>query len=499
MPDQPGVEKTQDPLKQNQSREASERHSVPVPARPTQLSQQPSAVSEDVPGVIEHLNKERKRAQKEVDSIDAAIAALGDLDSRAQPSQSNVHRAPGEAKLSRPNPPHAPAEAKASKANQQPAVVETKIAERTPPQTKAAASDHPSWPTEAKPHHSIARHIILPLVIILILAVVGFGVWRVFFFVPPTPENIVMLSGRIEGDDSAVSPKTSGRILEIHVREGDTATAGEIIAVLDDEQLRAREEQAQAELRQAEAKTRSAREQISVLEEQARQEEANVAQQEAAHDIAQFDKEAYTRLAQSGAVSERQGKQAASTADQLAAAVVGAKRRVAGAQMQISQQRADIASAMASIGQAQAKLSEARANRQDLIVKAPFAGTVVTRTAEPGEVVTAGTPIITLLDLSKVYLRGFVPEGQIGKVKAGQAAHVYLDSNHKQPVDAYVSRIDPQATFTPENTYFREDRVKQVVGVKLQLRSALGFAKPGMPADGEILVEGNVWPKENRK
>jgi HlyD family secretion protein len=57
-----------------------------------------------------------------------------------------------------------------------------------------------------------------------------------------------------------------------------------------------------------------------------------------------------------------------------------------------------------------------------------------------------------------------------------------------------VSRVDPEASFTPENTYFREDRVRQVVGVKLQLRGAVGFAKPGMPADGEILVEGREWP-----
>ena len=61
-------------------------------------------------------------------------------------------------------------------------------------------------------------------------------------------------------------------------------------------------------------------------------------------------------------------------------------------------------------------------------------------------------------------------------------------------IEAVVSRIDPQATFTPENTYFREDRVKQVVGVKLQLEGAVGYAKPGMPADGEILVDGAAWP-----
>ena len=67
----------------------------------------------------------------------------------------------------------------------------------------------------------------------------------------------------------------------------------------------------------------------------------------------------------------------------------------------------------------------------------------MTRAAEPGEMMTAGTAIITLLDLTKVYLRGFVPEGQIGEVKVGQSAHVYLDSAPATPIDAYVSRIDP--------------------------------------------------------
>jgi HlyD family secretion protein len=119
----------------------------------------------------------------------------------------------------------------------------------------------------------------------------------------------------------------------------------------------------------------------------------------------------------------------------------------------------------------------------------------MTRTAEPGEVLQAGTSIVTLLDLSQVYLRGFIPEGEIGNVAVGQQAHVYLDPNPKQPLNAYVSRVDPEATFTPENTYFRDDRVKQVVGVKLQLKEGIGFAKPGMPADGEILVQGSTWPK----
>jgi len=386
------------------------------------------------------------------------------------------------------------------------------------------------------------------LILLAGLAVTSYYVWTRFFAAPRVPENIVTLSGRLEGDDSTVAPKTGGRILEMRFREGDNVQAGDTIAILDDQQVQAREEQARAMVSEAEAKTRAARDQIAVLQEQLRQNrlqseqakidaagrvsqatadlaaaEADLVQQETAYQLAAFDKEAYTRLAKTGAVSERQGKQAATAADQQAAAVAAAKRRVeaavgaltaakanlansdiraaegAAVLKQIAQQQAEIASATAQTEKARAQLAEAQATREDLTVKAPFSGTVMTRAAEPGEVVTAGTPLISLLDLGKVYLRGFAPEGQIGKIKVGQAARVYLDSNPSQPIDAYVSRIDPQAMFTPENTYFREDRVKQVVGLKLQLKGAIGFAKPGMPADGEILVQGDTWPPIGRR
>jgi len=345
----------------------------------------------------------------------------------------------------------------------------------------------------SKPVHRSRRTIVI--LIVLVLAAAAFGVWRAFFAGNRVPDSLVVLSGRIEGDDSALAPKTTGRILEIRVREGDSVQAGETIAVLDDQQVRAREDQSRAGLLQAQARAKLADDHIAVLNEQLQQGQAEVAQQEASYQLALFDKEAYTRLAKSGAVSEREGKQAESTADQQAAAVAAAKRRVAAVRMQLAEQQAEIASANASTQQARAQLNEAQANQLDLIVVAPFSGVIATRTAEPGEVVTPGTAIVTMLDLSKVYLRGFVPEGQIGKVKVGQSARVYLDSSPKQPIDAYVSRVDPQATFTPENIYFRDDRVKQVVGLKLQLKGAVGFAKPGMPADGEILVQGSQWPE----
>lgn len=385
------------------------------------------------------------------------------------------------------------------------------------------------------------RRIVL---ILVAAAVVALFVWRGFFAGPSVPEGVVALSGRIEGDDSAVAPKTSGKILEIHQREGDTVKAGDIIAILDDTQVHAREQAAQSALQAAQSNAQIAEAQIAVLEQQLKQNQlmtgqskldsrgrvtqaeadlaaaqSTLAQSQAAYDLAVFDRDAYTRLAKAGAVSERQGKLAVSTADQDAAALEAAKRRVAasegaletaranltnpdiresqvvGVEKQIAEQQAQIASVTAAMNQARAALAEAQANRADLTVRAPFDGTVMTRAAEPGEVVQAGTAIVTLLDLSKVYLRGFIPEGQIGKVAVGQPAHVFLDSNPKQALNATVIRIDPEATFTPENTYFRDDRVKQVVGVKLQLKEGIGFAKPGMPADGEILVQGGDWPK----
>jgi HlyD family secretion protein len=372
-------------------------------------------------------------------------------------------------------------------------------------------------------------------------------IWKIFFASPNLPASIVALSGRIEGDDSAVAPKTSGKILEVTVREGDTVTAGQVIARLDDAQVRAREDSARAALANAQAKMQGARDQIAVLQEtllqnqlQAGQSttdadgrvrqaqadltaaEADLTQQQAALRLAEFNRDAYARLAKTGAVSEQQGLQAEVQADQQAAVVAASQRKVesargaltmaqanlenpkirvsqiAGTERQIALQQSTIAGTKAETAQAQAQLAQAEADRADLTLLAPFSGTVLTRAAEPGEVVQAGTAIVTLLDLSKVYLRGFIPEGAIGKVKVGQPAHIFLDSNANQPLDGSVLRIDPQATFTPENTYFRDDRVKQVVGVKVQLTQGIGFAKPGMPADGEILTSGTAWPPHKR-
>jgi HlyD family secretion protein len=426
---------------------------------------------------------------------------------------------------------------------------ETKMNTMTqvPPAAEQRASPSATAGAAASAESKAPSSRVKRILIIVGVVIAALVIWKIFFAAPNLPASIIGLSGRIEGDDSAVAPKTNGKILEVTVREGDSVTAGQVIARLDDAQVRAREDQARAALTDAQAKMQGARDQIAVLQEQLRQNqvqtgqstmdaegrvrqaqadltaaEADLVQQQAALRLAEFNRDAYSRLAKTGAASQLQGLQAEVQADQQGAAVASAQRRVesargalttaqanldnpkirvaqvSGTEAQISQQQSTIAGAKAETAQAQAQLAEAEADRADLTVLAPFSGTVLTRAAEPGEVVQAGTAIVTLLDLSKVYLRGFIPEGEIGHVKIGQPAHIFLDSNPNQPLDGYVLRIDPQATFTPENTYFRDDRVKQVVGVKLQLTQGIGFAKPGMPADGEILTNGTVWPPHKR-
>ena len=379
-------------------------------------------------------------------------------------------------------------------------------------------------------------------IIIVAMLVAGFLAWWFFLRGPSEPENIIAVSGRIEGDDAMVAAKTSGRIREITVREGDLVKAGQVIAVLDDDQIKARVSQAQSAVEQAEARLQRSRQQIGVLQanldqtrmsvNQARldaegrvsqataqvaEAEASLAQAEAVYKQASWDKEKYSLLASQGDVSEREGKQAIHNADAQEAVVMAARKQLeatrgnlmaarayldnpamraseaAAVEQQIAQAQSDILSAVADAARAQAQLRETEADRSDLNIVAPFDGTVATRAAEPGEVVAAGTPILKIINLNQVYLRAFIPEGDIGRVRVGQSARVYLDSNPGRAIEAVVARVDPEASFTPENTYFRDDRVKQVVGVKLQITNPEGFAKPGMPADGEVLIEGSEW------
>ena len=361
------------------------------------------------------------------------------------------------------------------------------------------------------------------------------------------PEGTLFVSGRIDGDTVDISSKIAGRIVDLKVREGDTVQAGQMVAWLSSPQEEAIRDTQKARILSDQHRMDGLQRQLATYDEKVRQAqlyevqaetdapgavkvaEANLAYSQA--DLArweaelrqiQIDAKRYAPLAKSGAVAV-QVAEGYNTKEQVARASVEASRKqVAAAAASLQQARAQlqnipikasdrltllrqmdelnaqIASAKADVEADRAGLRKIEADLNDLTITAPIAGTILTRSAEPGTVIQPGQTILTMVDLNKLYLRGFVPEGAIGKVKVGQQAQVYLDSNPKEAVQAEVIRVDPQAMFTPENTYFKDDRVKQVLGLKLGLRGAYGFAKPGMPADGRIQLQVQTQARGGR-
>jgi HlyD family secretion protein len=410
------------------------------------------------------------------------------------------------------------------------------------PSLSEPASAHPTPSAKRFP-----RQRLLPLGILAIAA--GAAVWY-FSSRPQTPE--LQFSGRIEGYETDVGTKAAGRVEAVTVREGAIVKQGQLLARLDDDQVQAQLQGAEARLKAAQQQAENAKLQISVLESQIAetqfrlqqsqgdasgrvfQAEAQVAttiaqldqaqaqatEAEAQLNLAKTDRDRFAQLVQDGAVTQQRFDQAEATYQSAIAilksrqsAVIAAQKQVTAAQgsliqsrstslnpdintAQIERLKTQIQQARALLGSAQADIASAEASRRqilsqvnDLTIYSPIDGVVMTRSIEPGAVVATGKVLLTVLDLNTVYMRGFIPEGEIGRVRVGQRAAVWLDSYPDRPLSAQVVAIDAEASFTPENIYFKEDRVQQVFGVKLAIDQPGGFAKPGMPADGEILPD----------
>ena len=370
---------------------------------------------------------------------------------------------------------------------------------------------------------------------IALLAGVGYGVYRLFFY---SPDERLFLSGRIEGYETDVAAKIGGRVAQVSAREGDTVEPGQLLVQIDDSDLRAQLQGSVARVNAAKERLQSARQQLPVLQAQLEQaslttdqstqdsqgrmleaENAvyearfNLAEAQASLVQAQSKQRRTSQLYAEGAVAAQQLDDDNATSNVNRARVAAAQQQVKSSQgrftqaqatqqntpiraaaelqvqKQIDQAKTDVAVSQQEVRDALATQAQIQANLNYLVIKSPIAGDVITRSIEPGEVVAAGSPLLTLVNQQKLYLRGFVEEGEIGQVKLGQRAQVYLDSFPDQPLEATISRIDPKASFTPENTYFKKDRVTQVFGVELTLtNNGQGQAKQGMPADGLILL-----------
>jgi HlyD family secretion protein len=305
----------------------------------------------------------------------------------------------------------------------------------------------------------------------------------------------LFVSGRIDGDTVDISSKRDGKIVEILVREGDNVQAGQPLARIysaqDEAQVEAQKANVVENQRRLEEAQSSAPARVSLAEANLAASQAEYVRAQAEMKQAAVDAKRYPPLVETGAAAAQLAEQQQTKLEVAQASTEAAHKQVLAAQASLLQAKAQlqqIPTAKANLASSRAQLSRFEANVTDLTIPAPITGTILTRSAEPGRVVAAGQTILTMVDLHKLYLRGFIPEGNVGKVKVGQQAQVYLDSNPKEAIQAEVIRIDPQVMFTPENTYFKDDRVKQVMGVKLGLKGAYGLAKPGMPADGQIQI-----------
>jgi HlyD family secretion protein len=305
----------------------------------------------------------------------------------------------------------------------------------------------------------------------------------------------LFVSGRIDGDTVDIASKREGKIVELTVREGATVEAGQLLARIlspqDEAQVVAQKANVLENERKLEEAQTAGPARVSLAEAQLAASQAQYVRAQAELQQAELDAKRYPPLVETGAASEQVADQQITKLKMARASTDAAHKQVLASEASLQQAKAQleqIATAKANLTSSKAQLQRFQANVSDLEIRAPIAGTILTRSAEPGRVVAAGQTIMTMVDLQKLYLRGFIPEGSVGKVKVGQQASVYLDSNPKEAIPAEVIRIDPQVMFTPENTYFKDDRVKQVMGLKLGLKGAYGLAKPGMPADGEIQI-----------
>jgi HlyD family secretion protein len=370
----------------------------------------------------------------------------------------------------------------------------------------------------------------------LAFALVVTGIWYAAQRRNHQEPGTIAGNGTIEATEVELGSRISGRLLTVGPREGEAVTRGQEVAALEATELEAQVVQARGnlgaavaafaeaaagtraeEIRRLKAQLQAARDahdqararldlvRAGARPEQIEQARAAVRQAEAAFEDARRDFERTDRLAAQGAVAGRDLDVATARRDATAAALEAARQRLAEAEAGPREQEtraaeAALAQAAAQVQAARAALdlavagprretlqaAEARAESargtlaaaeallaQTRIV-APSDGRVTLRNAEPGEVVTPGFPILRIADLSRVRLRVYVPQPQIGLVKLGQRASVSVDSFPERTFPGVVTEIAEKPEFTPKNVQTREERVKLVFGVKIEVENPAG-------------------------
>ncbi len=295
----------------------------------------------------------------------------------------------------------------------------------------------------------------------------------------------LVASGTVEATDADLGFQAPGRVLTIGVREGDAVEAGAELARLETRELEANVAAARAQLEAVQAR-------LTELEAGARPQElaaAEAAERSAAQRAAEAGRESERALTlfEGGAIS-RAALDRAETALDVAQAALDQAREQRGLLVE-GPRTETIRAQRAAVGGARANVERAEAALANAIVTAPFAGVVTIRHREPGEAVTPGAPVLTLLDPNDRWVRIYIREDQIGQLQLGMAASIVSDTYRDRTYSGEVVFIGSEAEFTPRNVQTAEERTRLVYPVKVRITGDPGFElKPGIPAD--VTLEG---------
>ena len=321
-------------------------------------------------------------------------------------------------------------------------------------------------------------------VVAVLLAVAGFAAWNLAWKPRAEAGRELAASGTVEATDAQLGFQTPGRLVELVPREGDRVAAGALVARLDATELDARRAEATA-------RADAARAALAELEAGSRRQEvaqgrsALAAAEERVLD-AQRDLERANTLFAGRAVAREAVDKAA-----LAVELARRQRDQTAEQLALLEQgpRLErIAAARAQLAQTEAAITTLDATLANLRITAPFAGVVTVRHREPGEIVAAGAPVVTLLDPDDRWVRIDVPENRLSRVALGQRAAITSDTFPGRSYDGEVSFIASAAEFTPKNVQTTEERVRLVYAVKVRVTGDPGQElKPGLPADVRLV------------
>jgi HlyD family secretion protein len=296
----------------------------------------------------------------------------------------------------------------------------------------------------------------------------------------------VHLNGRLEAPLVDLAPKVAGRVLEVRVREGERVKAGDLLIVLDlgdtalaVERDRHGVESARARLQDLAVGSRQA--EVAAAE-------AEVADKMAALDLATREMQRQELLLSKGVGTERDYDQAMTQLERAQAAL-----RISEEKLALTREGFrtwQTAQARSEVDRARTQLRQSEIVARESEIRAPADAVVTHRMVEPGQLLAAGQTGMTLALTGRLYVRTFIPETKLGRVKHGQDARVTVDAFPGTSFAAVVTEIAPDPEFTPKQVETREERVNLVYGAKVDLMEGWAVALvPGQPA--EIVVKAS--------